>query len=71
MSGRKLIVIYLNWFKDVNWFLSSFFHFKTVYLGLTFRFTFFIPIILLKDEGSDWFETSYLNHLTVAWKSGL
>ena len=53
LSSEELIIIYLNWFKDVIWFLNSFFYFKTVYLNLTFKFTFFILIILFKDEDSD------------------
>ena len=66
LSDRKLIIIYLNWFKNINWFLNSSFHFKIIYLGLTFKFTFFILIVLFKGEGNNWFETFYLNCLTAA-----
>ena len=71
LSGEELIIIYLNWFKNVNWFLNSSFHFKIVYLDLIFKFTFFVPIVLFKGKNNDWFRIFYSNYLTAIWKSGL
>ena len=71
MLSKELIVIYLNWFKNVNWFLSLSFCFKAVYLSLIFKFIFFVLIVLFKSENSNWFRTFYLNHLITAWKSSL
>ena len=71
LSDGELTVICLDWSEDADWFLSSPFHSGAVCLGLTFRFTFFVPIVLPKGEGNDWFGTPCSNHLTAAWKSGL